>query len=90
MPTPTFIADSCIQIWEVGPAAGYLLGTPHGRIFPICPFAHRGIVILGPVVAQHLEQENTVRRTEASLSIGERRLLRGYPFSVEDQLNLLQ
>ncbi len=41
----------------------------HWRVISICPFEHGGIVIPSLFVAQHPEQERTVRRTEASLSI---------------------
>ena len=51
----------------------------HWRVFPVGPLEHGGIVISSLIVAQHPEQEGAVRRTEASLSIGEYRLIWSNP-----------
>ena len=39
-------------------------------ILAVGPFAHGGVVVLGPVVAHQLQDEHAVRRTDATLSIG--------------------
>ena len=36
----------------------------------VCPFAHRAVVVAGFVVAEQFEDEYSVRRTDAALSIG--------------------
>jgi hypothetical protein len=42
-----------------------------GRIVTIGPFTHRPIVITHAVVTQQLQDKQSVRRTDAALSIGD-------------------
>ena len=39
-------------------------------ILTVGPLAHGGVVVLGLVVADQLQDEHAVRRTDAALSIG--------------------
>ena len=46
------------------------------RAFAICPFAHRAVVVSCSVVTQELQNKHSVRRTDATLSIGNNLLVR--------------
>ena len=41
------------------------------RILTVSPLAHRAIIVSRAVVAEQLQDEHSVRRTDAALSIGD-------------------
>ncbi len=48
-------------------------------VVPIRPLTHRSVVVSGPLVAQQIEDEHTVRRTDAALSISDDLFFRRHP-----------
>ena len=46
------------------------------RRVSVGPLAHRAVVVPHPIVAEHLQDEESVRRTDSTLSIGDDLLVR--------------
>ncbi len=61
-----------------------------GSVFPVSPLTHGTIVILGILESHQLQDEVSVRRTDATLSIGINCLVWGYPHFGQDAANLLR
>ena len=61
---------------QVRPSASGL--HPQGRVFAVGPLSHGAVVVAYAVAAQRGQDERSVRRTDASLSIGDALLVRRY------------
>ena len=68
-----------------GPSAPLL----DGSIVPVAPVAPGPVVVARPIVAQELEYEGSVPRTDAALSMGEHLLLGCDPFGRKKTAHLL-
>ena len=58
-------------------------------VVPIRPLTHGAVVISGPPIAQQIEDEHTVRRTDAALSISDDLFFRGHPCRLQHGAKLI-
>ena len=61
-----------------------------GSVLLVGPLTHGTVVVLGILESHQLQDEVSVRRTDAALSIGVHSFVRGYAHFAQDGENLLR